>query len=62
VGSPLELKRRKTCPVGGKSFMLVVCSARLLLIHLSLPEFNVQRPFRLKVRTMSQKYIPKVPG
>jgi hypothetical protein len=26
--------------------MLMFCSARLLLIHLSLPEFNVQRPFR----------------
>jgi hypothetical protein len=34
MGSPLELKRRKASQVGGVSFMRMVRSILLLLIHL----------------------------
>jgi hypothetical protein len=63
MGSPLELKRCKACPVRGIPFMLMLCSALVLLIHLSLPEF--QRPATVpppKVRTTSHEYIPQSAG
>ena len=63
MGSPFELKRRKACPVRGIPYMLMLRSALLLLIHLSLPEFNAQRPFHLQgsERCRTNTY-PKVAG
>lgn len=63
MGPPLELKRRKAGLFRGLSFMLTLSRALLLLIHLSLPKFNVLRPFRSqRPERCRPKPRRKVPG